>query len=827
MAGHSKTGKSGSARFVWDPGTVNPKQKQFLESRSLYTCYGGAKGGGKALENGTLVCTPTGWKAVEQLVVGDEVIGSGGNPVKVLGVYPQGIKKIYTVSFRDGASIRVSGDHLWRYRVTGKPHKVKGVRYTRDNWTVGTTLEMLAAMHKCRSNQSVVIPLCGAVQWEKKELPIKPYTVGALLGDGSLTGQGVIITSADTEVIERIRADGYTVHKWRGDYDYGVLGIRKELNGIGLKHDSHNKRIPEEYLHSDIEDRLELLRGLMDTDGYCDKRGHCSYCSVSEGLARDVQYLVRSLGGMATLTKKNRASGVSYEVTIRMPDESGRIFHLSRKLARLKVYNGGISDVTRRVVAIEESGEGECTCIRVDSHDRLFVAENFIVTHNTHILRIKAIGGALTNPGIKILIMRKTYKDLERNHITPMLSIVPRGLYSYNNTGHVMKFENGSSIEFGHWQGEASEQEYNGIEYDWIFIDEATQFSERAYQFLGGCLRGANDIPKRMYLTCNPGGVGHRWVKRLFIDRDYKTDAADPDENENPDDYTFIFATVEDNTHLLNSPGGANYKHMLATMPENLKRAYRYGDWSAIGGNYFPEFSVNTHVVKPFKIPSHWTRYRAFDYGLDRLACYWIAVDEDGRSWVYREIEREGLIVKEAAEQILNNTLPDENITTTYAPPDMWSRQKDTGKTMAELYMRYEVPIIKSENNRVQGHMMIKDMLSPMPLHDPEVKEMYGAGAPTTLPGLMFFDNCKGIIKDIQDIQADETNPNDCATQPHEITHTVDGIRYYCVSRTLRAERPVLGLDDIDPDELDTESDYESFMCGGDADASYLSFGGI
>ena len=123
----------------------------------------------------------------------------------------------------------------------------------------------------------------------------------------------------------------------------------------------------------------------------------------------------------------------------------------------------------------------------------------------THIVRIKAIGAALYGyPGIKILIMRKTYNEVFENHIRPMLTMVDPSIYSYNGTTHLMTFENGSSIKFGHWAGEQSENEYNGLEYDWIFIDEATQFTERTFDFLGGCLRGTNNIPKRMYLTCNP-----------------------------------------------------------------------------------------------------------------------------------------------------------------------------------------------------------------------------------------------------------------------------------------------------------------------------------
>ena len=145
---------------------------------------------------------------------------------------------------------------------------------------------------------------------------------------------------------------------------------------------------------------------------------------------------------------------------------------------------------------------------------------------------------------------------------------------------------NGSLIHFGHWAGENSELEYNGQEYDWIFLDEATQFTWRAFQFLGGLLRGVNNFPKRMYITCNPGGVGHRWVKRLFIDRDFITDEEDPEASENPEDYVFIPATVEDNTALLRSSPA--YVRMLASMPEDLRRAYRYGDWEALGRKLLP-----------------------------------------------------------------------------------------------------------------------------------------------------------------------------------------------------------------------------------------------
>ena len=425
----------------------------------------------------------------------------------------------------------------------------------------------------------------------------------------------------------------------------------------------------------------------------------------------------------------------------------------------------------------------------------------------TWAVRTKALLGAYNYPGIRILIMRKTYPELQSNHIEPMLKMIIPAIASYNGALHSIYFQNGSLIHFGHWSGESSELEYNGQEYDWIFMDEATQFTWRTFQFLGGLLRGVNDIPKRMYITCNPGGVGHRWVKRLFIDKDYITGSDNPEENENPDDYLFIPATIEDNKALLES--SPNYVRNLAQMPENLRRAYRYGDWDSLGGNYFPEFSDGLHVVEPFKIPPNWKRYRAFDYGLDMFAVGWFAVDEEGRSYMYREYSESNLITQDAAKMMLNLTLPGEKIEVTFAPPDMWNRQKDSGKTMAEIFMTCGVPIVKADNNRVQGHMLIKDMLA---------KREDGT------PSLLFFKTCSKTIDDIKDIQSDEKNPNDCAKDPHEVTHRVDAVRYYCISRTVAAEAERIQAEYAV--EEDDEEEYDDFMTGGAATASYMTYGG-
>ena len=308
-----------------------------------------------------------------------------------------------------------------------------------------------------------------------------------------------------------------------------------------------------------------------------------------------------------------------------------------------------------------------------------------------------------------------------------------------------------------------------------------------------------------MYITCNPGGVGHRWVKRLFIDRDFISDPDNPEASEDPENYVFIPATVEDNTVLLRSSPA--YVRMLSSMPENLRRAYRYGEWDALGGNYFPELAGTGNLAEPFPIPLSWKRYRAFDYGLDMFACAWFAVDADGRSWMYREYSAPGLIVREAAEAMLSHTLPGERIEATFAPPDMWNRQKDTGRTMAEIFMDSGVPIVKADNNRVQGHMLIREALAKRG----DEKSM-----------LMFFKSCRETIEDLRDIQADERDPNDCAKEPHDVTHRVDAVRYYCISRTLAAEdAPAAPARD---DEGEPLEDYDEFMTGGDPKRSYLKF---
>ncbi len=412
-------------------------------------------------------------------------------------------------------------------------------------------------------------------------------------------------------------------------------------------------------------------------------------------------------------------------------------------------------------------------------------------------IRQKARLLAVYYGGIRILIVRRSFPELRENHILPLRQELA-GLAQWRETEKAFSFPNGSRILFGHCAGEHDVDQYQGQEYDVIFIDEATQFTEYQFSVLTACLRGANRLPKRMYLTCNPGGVGHMWVKRLFVDRAFR-------DGEDPDDYAFIPARASDNPALVGSDPG--YLKMLDNLPDGLRQAWRDGRWDVFEGQFFPEFNREDHVFQPRVLPGSWPRYRVFDYGLDMLACYWAAVDCGGRLWVYRELCRPGLIVSDAAEQIRALTGPEEEIRATIAPPDLWSTQKDTGRTMAEIFARCGVPLARASNQRVQGWMALKEAL-----------KLRGDGR----PGLLVSADCPRLIRDIAAVRHDERDPADVATQPHEYTHSTDAVRYLCAFRALRA-RPA--RDEEEDDDGRSGTPYQTFMAGGEAGPGYLWYG--
>lgn len=361
---------------------------------------------------------------------------------------------------------------------------------------------------------------------------------------------------------------------------------------------------------------------------------------------------------------------------------------------------------------------------------------------------------AMRYAGIKILLLRRTYKDLERNHVRTLEPLL-RGIASYSKQDKCFRFPNGSILELGYCASESDVLQYQGQEYDVIFIDEATQFTEFQYETLTACMRGANDFPKRMYLTCNPGGVGHEWVKRLFVSKRYRS-------SEKPEDYDFIPATVYDNKVLLARDPG--YVAMLDNLSDGLRQAWRDGNWDMLAGQYFSEFDRSVHVVEPFGIPQNWKRFRTIDYGLDCLACLWIAVDERGDYYIYREYAEEDKVISEGAADILSLS-EGEDIVYTAAPDDLWARSQETAKSKADIFRENGLALLKASRNREAGWLAVKELLT--------VKNGESR--------LKIFGNCVGIIECLPALQRDGKKPTDCMTEPHDITHLPDALRYFCL----------------------------------------------
>lgn len=373
-------------------------------------------------------------------------------------------------------------------------------------------------------------------------------------------------------------------------------------------------------------------------------------------------------------------------------------------------------------------------------------------------------------PGSKQIIFRRTYSELERSIIRTAQRLYPRSRWRYNSSVHTGVFRNGSVLDFGYCDNESDVYKYQSAEYDVIRFDELTHFTKTMYEYLTSRLRGANDFPKRMKSSTNPGGVGHAWVKERFID------PAPPMTEYIPQTgmkRIFIPSKVYDNKFLMEK--NPQYIQQLMALGEKDKKALLYGEWDIFEGQYFDEWDSGLHVCKPFVIPDYWTKYVAFDYGLDMLAAYEIAVDERGKAYFFKEFCRPNLIISRAAAQIIRMVNGDK-IEAYFAPPDLWNRRQDSGKSVAEIFSESGILLTKVSNDRVTGWYNVKEYLHPV---------MTEAGKDSMLA---VFENCRALIKCLPQLQHSAVNPNDVATEPHDITHAPDAVRYFVSGRPMAAK---------------------------------------
>ena len=399
-------------------------------------------------------------------------------------------------------------------------------------------------------------------------------------------------------------------------------------------------------------------------------------------------------------------------------------------------------------------------------------------------VRTKAKLLAFRYPGIKILIVRKTYKELQNNHIEQLTAELA-GFAKYNRSDKMFRFPNGSTISFGYCANEGDLGQYQGAEYDVVFIDEAGQLQESWIRKINLCVRGTNGFPKRTYYTLNPGGPGHAYFKRVFVDRNFNPD-------ERPDDYFFIQAKVEDNKALMDTQ--PDYLRELENLPPTLRAAWKDGRWDVYEGQFFEDFRDVpehykdrrwTHVIEPFEIPDGWTICRSYDFGYGKpFSCAWWAVDYDGT--IYRIMELYGCTrtpnegVKWTPDkqfeeihktEVQHPWLKGKNIIGV-ADPAIWDASR--GESVADTAARYGVFFTPGDNERIAGWMQCHYRLQ----FDED-----------GYPRMYVFSTCRAFIRTIPTLIYDEHRAEDLDTKMED--HVADEWRYFCMSRPIKPIRAV------------------------------------
>ena len=375
-------------------------------------------------------------------------------------------------------------------------------------------------------------------------------------------------------------------------------------------------------------------------------------------------------------------------------------------------------------------------------------------------LRRKLILMCLRYPSLRCLLVRRSVAELKANHLHQLLAELGP-LIVWQEGERCVRFPNGSTVTLGYCASDRDTLRYQGQEYDVIAIDEATQLSEYQFSIFKACLRGTSDRPRRMYLTCNPGGIGHAWVKRLFIDREYRR-------GECAEDYRFIPATVYDNGAL--TAADPDYIRRLESLPPRLRDAWLFGRWDVFEGQFFPEFDPARHIRRHTETPAWLQYFAAFDYGFDMLAALLLGIDEDGTLWVIREHCESGLTLSAAAAKIAQMCAP-YDVSYAVASPDLWNRRQDTGLSGFEIMQSAPgmPPMVCADNRRVAGWRVLREYL-------------------TGAPGLFISESCGELIRCLPALLCDKNVPEDAAGEPHSVTHAPEALRYAVMSRA--AYRP-------------------------------------
>ena len=807
---------------------LQPQQTLAFTCPGTEILYGGAVGGGKLLTLSQAIPTPSGWKTMGDLEIGEKVFDEKGLSCNIVGVSAINPNpELWEFEFDDGTTITSCVDHQWvtfdvsersaltkrtpeyrsRRRIA-RPSKAGSKKtaefreaITRRNQaqayrqtkapplgSVRTTSQIVQTLkqgrttnHSIRLAQPLVLPYL--------PYPLDPYLLGLWLGDGASNGGG--FTSIDPPLWDAFDRAGFRVtHQ---DYkQHYVRGLSEILRPMGLIGDKH---VPPYYLRGSRFQRLSLLQGLMDTDGTVARgSGSAEFCNTNERIVDAALELIVSLGWKAR-KREGRATlnGVDHGPKWTVKFVAGDyVFRLQRK-RDLQTLSTRRTTRSRFILAARRVHSEPGRCIQVDSPSRMYLAgRQMVPTHNSHLMRVDAIHWCTRVPGLQAYLFRRNYPDLRLNHMEGPTSF-PELLAPLINkrraavVGEEIRFANGSKIHLCHLQYTKSLLKYQGCEIHWLGLDELTHFDEHHYRYLRArCRLGSLAIDPaligrlpRIVCGTNPGGVGHHWVKRTFIrlgpSRPVKMPA-----KEGGMIRIFIPAKLQDNPALLlNDP---DYEDRLEALGDPvLVRAMKEGDWDVVAGAMFGDTWRRTrHVCEPFPIPSDWEIWRGADDGFAAPAsCHWLTQDPSRKTYyVIDEIYRTKMLPGEFAERILRTDRSIERI----AVAQLYLNEEkldglmdssafaDTGQgeiTRGDQIVRLGAkfrPVEKWPGSVIARVQNLHRLLAPNKM-DPDGK-----------PGIIFFDRCKKAIETIPTLPRDDKHIESIDTDADD--HAFDSITY-------------------------------------------------
>jgi len=389
-----------------------------------------------------------------------------------------------------------------------------------------------------------------------------------------------------------------------------------------------------------------------------------------------------------------------------------------------------------------------------------------------------AIFFCLNHKNVTVSIFRRTYPELEKSVILEALRVIPASWGGYNKKEHRYYFKDTASIlEFNYCLYDTDVYQFQSAQYDRIYFDELTHFNKFQYIYLLSRLRSTKGIKTQVKSASNPGNIGHEWVKQRFISDVIPGKEILRTDKETGSSYTTVYipSRLSDNEYLMKDE---SYVKNLMKLDSDDRKALLEGDWDILKGQYFAEWRYDKHVIKPFKIPPWWTRIIGLDWGYtEPSAVVWIAFDEKGQGYVYRE-----LVVTEHTDSMLANKVlrlsEDENIKYSVADPKLWSiTQYERGESIAYRLIQNGLTIIKGDNNRLAGWSLIHSYL-----HYTENKE----------PLLKFFNTCTYMIETIPGVIHDMKNVEDLDTNGED--HGLDALRYALMTKPIINKVPTIGI---------------------------------